>query len=134
MDATGELGRNPVSKDQIHLEYGNEQAGAGRDCRARLARPNSQARVRTGKYSFSCPADHVQDWQPYLADPYSCYVCMTIHYGDHALLRPTGIQVATKSLSGPINREHQKLIGVKTMSLGTNYSVYGLECCQHFRI
>ena len=54
MDAAAELGRNPVvSKHQIQLEYGDEQAGAGRDCRTRLARPNSQARTtRTGKYYF----------------------------------------------------------------------------------
>ena len=53
MDAAAELGRNPVSKHQIQPEYGNEQADAGRDCRTCLARPNSQARTRTGKYSFS---------------------------------------------------------------------------------
>ena len=47
-----ELGRNPVSKHQIQPEYGDEQADTGRDCRTRLARPNSQARTRTGKYSF----------------------------------------------------------------------------------
>ena len=47
-----ELGRNPVSKHQIQPEYGDKQADAGRDCRTRLARPNSQARTRTGKYSF----------------------------------------------------------------------------------
>ena len=53
MDAAAELGRNPVSKHQIQPEYGDEQADAGRDCRNRLARPNSQARTRTGEYSFS---------------------------------------------------------------------------------
>ena len=54
MDAAAELGRNPASKFQIQPEYGDEQADAGRDdCRNRLARPNSQARTRTGKYSFS---------------------------------------------------------------------------------
>ena len=53
MDAAAELGRNPVSKDQIQPEYGDEQADAGRDCRTRLAQPNSQARTGTGKYSFS---------------------------------------------------------------------------------
>ena len=53
MDAAAELGGNPVSKHQIQPEYGDEQADAGRDCRTRLARPNSQARTRTGKYSFS---------------------------------------------------------------------------------
>ena len=31
MDATAELGRNPVSKQQIQPEYGDEQADAGRD-------------------------------------------------------------------------------------------------------
>ncbi|CAN0409356.1 unnamed protein product, partial [Ascophyllum nodosum] len=29
-------------KHQIQPEYGDEQADAGRDCRTRLARPNSQ--------------------------------------------------------------------------------------------
>ena len=48
-----ELGRNPVSKHQIQPEYGDEQADAGWDCPTCLARPNSQARTRTGKYYFS---------------------------------------------------------------------------------
>ena len=30
---------------------------------------------RHGKYSFSYSVDHVQDWQPYPVDPYSCYMC-----------------------------------------------------------
>ena len=42
IDAAAELGRSPVSKRQIQPEYGNEQADAGRDCRTRLVRPNSQ--------------------------------------------------------------------------------------------
>ena len=53
MDAAAELGWNPVSKHHIQPEYGDEEADAGRDCRTRLARPDSQARTRTGKYSFS---------------------------------------------------------------------------------
>ena len=53
MDAATELGRNPESKHQIQPEYGDEQADAGRDSRNRLARPNSQARMGTGEYSFS---------------------------------------------------------------------------------
>ena len=52
MDAAAELGRNPVSKHHIYPEYGDEQVDAGRDCRTRLARPNSQARNGTGKRSF----------------------------------------------------------------------------------
>ena len=48
MGAAAEFGRNPVSKHQIQpAEYGDEQADAGRGCRTRLARPNSQARTRT---------------------------------------------------------------------------------------
>ena len=43
MGAAVELGRNPVSKHQIKPEYEDEQADAGRDCRNRLARLNSQA-------------------------------------------------------------------------------------------
>ena len=53
MDDAAELGRTPVSKHQIQPEYEDEQDDAGRDCRTRLARPNSQARTRTGKYYFS---------------------------------------------------------------------------------
>ena len=48
-----EIGRNPVGKHHIQPEYRGEQADAGRDCRTRLARPNSQARTGTGRYSFS---------------------------------------------------------------------------------
>ena len=29
--------------------------------------------------NFAYSADHVQDWQPYPVDPYSCYMCVTIH-------------------------------------------------------
>ena len=80
MDAAAELGKNPVSNHQIQRKYRDEEADAGRDCRTRLARPNSQARTRTGKFHFPCSADHVQDWQPYPVDPYSCYsLCVTIH-------------------------------------------------------
>ena len=35
---------------RFSLSVENEQAGAGQDGRTRLARPNSQARTRTGKY------------------------------------------------------------------------------------
>ena len=43
MDATAEIGRNPVSKHHIQPEYIDEQADAGRDSRTRLARPISHA-------------------------------------------------------------------------------------------
>ena len=53
MYVAAELGRNPVGKYQTQSEYEDEQADAGRECRNRLARLNSQARTWTGKYSFS---------------------------------------------------------------------------------
>ena len=84
MHAAAELGRNPVSEHHIQPEYGNEQADAGRDCRTRLARPNSQAHTGTGEYYFPCSADHEQDWQPYPVDPYSA-ICDD-HTYIHALL------------------------------------------------
>ena len=43
-----------------------------------------------GNIRFLCLADHVQDWQPYLVDPYSCYnVCVAIH-------THTGAPIATR--------------------------------------
>ena len=54
MDAAAEFGRNPVSKHQIQPGFGDEQADAGRNCRTRLARPNSQAQMKTeGEKMFS---------------------------------------------------------------------------------
>ena len=87
MDAAAELGRNPVSKHQIQSEYEDEQADAGRDCRTRLARPNSQARTGTGKYiDFSCSAAHVQDWQPFPRLILLLLYLMIIHTVDPMLL------------------------------------------------
>ena len=42
----------PVSRDQI------------------LRRERGQENIH-----FPCSAGHVQDWQPYPVDPYSCYMC-----------------------------------------------------------
>ena len=52
MDAAAKIGRDPVSKYHIQPEDGDEQADARRDCRTRLARPMSQARMGTGKYDL----------------------------------------------------------------------------------
>ena len=52
MDAAAEIGRNPVSKHQVQPEYRDEQADSGQNCRTRLAKPNSQSRTQTGKYSI----------------------------------------------------------------------------------
>ena len=77
MDAAAELGT--VSKYQIQPEYEDEQADAGRDCQTRLARANSQARMRTSSI-FHCSADHVQDYGNLirLIHTLSCYMCNII--------------------------------------------------------
>ena len=62
MDAVADLGRNPVSKNPIQSEYGDEHADAGGDCRTRLAGPSSRVQTGTGKYLFPCSDDHKQDW------------------------------------------------------------------------
>ena len=49
----------------------NEGADAGRDGRTRRARPDSKVRAGTREKTFSCSADHEQDWQPYRVVPYS---------------------------------------------------------------
>ena len=54
VDAVAESGRNPVSKcTRFSLIVENEQADARRDGQTCLARPNSQARTRTGKIMLS---------------------------------------------------------------------------------
>ena len=62
MDAAAEIGRDPISKHQIQLGYGDEQTdGTG------LPNPSSRdqcLRRDRGqeKNQFPCPADHEQDW------------------------------------------------------------------------
>ena len=78
MDAAAEFGRNPVSKHDIQTEYGDEQADAGRDCRTRLARPNSQARTNAGREIFIFPVRLTTSRignLTWLIHPYSCYMC-----------------------------------------------------------
>ena len=52
-----------------------------------------------GNIIFSCLADHEQDWQPYLVDPYSCYMC------DHTYIHTymhTYIHFVTSSIDPPL--------------------------------
>ena len=71
IDAAAELGKNPVSKHQIQPEYGDEQGTAELVSRDQIFR----RKPGQGKNIFPCSADHEQDWQTYLVDPYSCYMC-----------------------------------------------------------
>ena len=81
MDAAAELGRNPVSKHQIHPEY----MKMSRLTRDKTAEPVSRDQILKrergqGNFVFPCSSgDHVQDWQPYPVYPYYCYRYMCGH-------------------------------------------------------
>ena len=113
MDAAAELGRNPViSRHQIQPEeYGDEQAGARRDCRTPVSRDQLLRRERgQGNIHFPCSANHEQDWQPYLVDPYSYYyvrpyIHTYIHrrYFQHAHFIPiVGVGEESRKLIGQL--------------------------------
>ena len=70
MDAAAELGRNLVS---TKLSLRMEMSRLTRDGTAEpISRDQILEREREqGKVHFPCPADHVQDWQPYPVNPYS---------------------------------------------------------------
>ena len=75
MDATAELGRNLVS---TRFSLSMEMSRLTRD--GTTAEPVSRDQILRhergqGNIHFSCSADHVQDWQPHVVDPYSCYMC-----------------------------------------------------------
>ena len=78
MGAAAELGRNPASKHQVKPQYRDEQADAGRDCQTRLARPNSQARTRTGTLIFPVQLTTCRIGRPYQFDP-TLAMCVTVH-------------------------------------------------------
>ena len=111
MDAAVELGRNPVSKHQIQPEYGDEQADARRDCRTRLARPNSKARTRTGEYSVF-PVQLTTSRIGNLTQLIHTLVaiCVTVH-------------IHTYSMSDTCwGKEHSYTLSVYTIDYVVNYS------------
>ena len=61
MDSTPELGRNPVSKHQIHPEYGDNKQADG------TAEPVSRDQILRhergqGNIRFPCSAAHEKNW------------------------------------------------------------------------
>ena len=74
MDAAAELGRDPVSKHYIQPEYGDEQADAGRDCRTRLAGPNSQA--RRGHFPVQLTTSRIGSLTRLI---HTLAICVTVH-------------------------------------------------------
>ena len=75
MDAAAEVGKNPVCKHQIQ-PVSMEMSRLTRDGTVEpVSRDQILRRERgQGNINFPCSADHVQDWQPYPVDPYSCYM------------------------------------------------------------
>ena len=86
MDAAAELGRNPVNPEygdeHNQPEYIDEQADAGRACRTRLARPNSQA-TNADKEILIFPVQLTMSRNGNLTrlihTLLALYVCVTIH-------------------------------------------------------
>ena len=56
---------------------------------------------RQGNIVFPCSADHVQGWQPYPVDPYSCYMCNDT-YMYYFLYRGDHCRVGMTEFLGPI--------------------------------
>ena len=91
VNAIGTQMRDPINSGLTRWRM----ADAGRDCRTRLAKPNSQflganADTEILRIHFFCSADHMQDWQPYPVDPYSCYMrdhifSLTVHLVHYSL-------------------------------------------------
>ena len=78
MDAAAELGRNPVS---TRISLSMEMSRLTRDGVVEPVSGDQIFRCERGQgnINFPCSADHEQVWQPYPLDPYSCYICVTIH-------------------------------------------------------
>ena len=93
-----------IDSTRFSLSVENEQAGAGRDGRTRLARPNYQARTGTEKYyfHFPCSADHEQDWHHYPVDPYSA-ICDDHTY--YLVPSPSETWFRGMSVGGSFRRE-----------------------------
>ena len=72
MDAPTEIGRNPVSKQQIVWRTNR----LTRDGTIKPVSRDQTLRRERGQENIPFPssADHKQDWQPYPVDPYSA-VC-----------------------------------------------------------
>ena len=73
VDAVAESGRNPMSTRQIQPGCGEWPGWRGTG-RPNLFRENKFSGANGGRENicFPCSADHEQDQQPYLVDPYSC--------------------------------------------------------------
>ena len=75
MDAAAEIGRDPVyvsTRFSLSMEMSRLTRDGTAEPVSRDQIPRRERRQRN--IHFHCSADHVQDWQPYPVDPYSCYM------------------------------------------------------------
>ena len=88
-----------------------------------------------GNIHFSCSADHVQDWQPYPIDPYSCYMC---DYTYIMVTTPTQIN-KDPNRGNPCHVQHQRKLETywrqdDISGYEVQFLLLYLECCQYLRI
>ena len=88
MAAAAKLGRNPVGISTT-FSLSMEMNRLTRDGTAEpVSRDQILRRERgQGNINFPCSADHVQNWQPYPIDPYSCHMCDHTYIQYHRVLR-----------------------------------------------
>ena len=100
MDAGAELGRNPVKVSTI-FSLSMEMSRLTRDGTAEPVSRDQILRHERGQGNshFSCSA-HVQDWQPYLVDPYSCYMCDHTYLTNNRYIRGTIHAVPPRAYRG----------------------------------
>ena len=71
-----------------------------------------------GNFHVSCSADHVQDWQPYPVDPYSCYMC------DHTCYT---YMYKTKKQFKKISKDHERVHESLQASSGPRKYVFPIQ-------
>ena len=83
-----------ISQVSTRFSLSMEMSRLTRDGTAELVSRDQILRRERGQgnNNFPCSADHVQDWQSYPVDPYSCYMCdhTYIHTYIHVLVAVNG--------------------------------------------
>ena len=119
-----------ISLYQIQTDYMEK----GRLTRDETAEPVSRDQILRhergqGNIIVSCSADHVQDWQPYPVDPYSCFMCDHTYIEVQSLIFVFSLFQTIYNKSGPpiihttksLDFIPEELIGVWTRSVSTRF-------------
>ena len=114
----------------------NNQANSGRNGRTYLARPNSQARIKTGKIVFPCSTDHEQNWQPYTRLFHALLKVLTIHTFSQYVGSAASHQshFSLTALFTPILLQYDS--GIRLLDYYNSYlsNVFHFFCCHHRRL